>query len=620
VSDCQTFHYDPSRLGTGDGAAVGSKWHKQISVTLGSAVRGAPLFLQGWVIQEGTHAGETHNMVYVATSDNHVHAFAEDSLIGGSTATLWSTYLGVPMMRGYSNIPAPLGVCSTPVLDPINSRMFVCSFQDNGAGMGVYKMFALDMDTGAAIQSATLNDPGAAGRPTFNGDQQDQRGALNLVNGRVSATFAAFYAYDKGDYHGWMVSCNANNLNNQLYLPTTRTVWGGGVWGPGGAAAAADGTHYIATGNGFIYVPSTTIPPGGNAGIPASYWTSLSPGEHPADIGDYFIGVVKVGVAWMGYTPHLAVLDWYQPTDADSLNVADKDLGSSSCLILPDIGGMQMLVVSAKDSIYLLNRNNLGHWGGELWRMQVFAGESHSAPAYYDTPVGDHYVYFSGAGMPGLICYKVVVSAGTATLQEIWRATGSGLAFDEACSSPTIGAVTTPSNYALVWVADAGVTPVLRAFNAMDGSLVYHSDAVAADDLGTVPNYPPVACAGASVYVGTNNGFALYRANHKWWKDLKPEIKEIKDIKEFKFEHKELVKPELDYKGIVEKGPKEIVEGGLGPRLGGDPYEAIRIIAERLDEISEQLATGKAFIRPEQRPAVGEEPLKQDLREKDKTK
>ncbi|SRR5216683_317148 len=606
MSDCQTFHYDQGRLGQGDGAAVGSSWHKKIAVTLGSAVRGAPLYLQGWVIQEGPHAGETHNIVYVATSDNHVNAYAEDQLIAGNTTPLWTVYLGPAVTRTGSNIPPPLGVCGTPVLDPGNFRMFVCAYQDAGGGVSIYKMYALDLDTGATVQSATLSDPGSSGMPTFDASQQDQRGGLNLVNGRVCATFAAFYGYDIGNYHGWVVSCNANNLNNQWYYSTTTNVLAGGCWGPGGAAAAPDGTLYIATGN------ATTAD--------NNYWAGIPSGQHPGDIGDYFIAVVKLGVAWMGYAGHLTVLDWYQPTDTRSLNDADLDLGSSSCLILPDIGGMQLLVLSAKDSIYLLNRNNLGHWGGELWRSHIFGGESHSAPAYYHTPAGDHYVYFSGGDTPGLICYKVVVSSGTATLQEVWRALGTGLAFDEGCSSPTIGAVTSPSNYALVWVAHGGATPVLRAFNAMDGSLVYRSDAVPADDLGAVPHYPPVTCAGASVYVGLNSGFALYRANHKWWKDLKPEIKEIKDFKEFKFEHKELVKPEFDYKAVLEVNPKEIVEGGPGPRFGGDPYEAIRILAERVDELSEQLATGKAFIRPEQRPAVGEEPLKRDLKDKHETK
>ncbi len=607
MSDCQTFHYDAARMGQGEGAAVGSSWHKRIAVNLGSSVRGAPLFLQGWVMQSGPHAGETHNMVYVATSDNQVSAFAEDYLLASNSTPLWSVHLGPAVMRAGSNIPPPLGVCSTPVLDPGNSRMFVCAYQDAGGGASDYKMYALDLDTGTVIQSATLSDPGAASRPTFDASQQDQRGGLNLVNGRVYATFAAFYAYDAGNYHGWVVSCNANNLNNQWYFSVTRNVLAGGCWGPGGAVAAADGTLYVATGN------ATTAD---NA-----YWTGIPTGQHPGDLGDYFISVVKLGVTWSGYAGRLTVLDWYQPTDTRALNDADLDLGSSSCLILPDIGGMQLLVLSAKDSVYLLNRSALGHWGGELWRAHVFGGESHSAPAYYRTPAADHYVYFSGGEQPGLICYKVVVTSGTATLQEIWRAGGSGMSFDEACGSPTVGAVTSPSPYALVWVADAGATPILRAFNAMDGSLVYRSDAVAADDLGPVPHYPPVTCAGASVFVGTGSGFVLYRANHKSWKDLKPEIKEVKDIKEFKFEHKEIVKPEFDYnKQVFEGNPKEIFEGGPGPRFGGDPYEAIRILAERVDAMSEELAKGRAFIRPEQRPAVGEAPLKQDIGNADKKK
>src|SRR5713226_1938914 len=231
---------------------------------------------------------------------------------------------------------------------PANSRMFVCSYQEAGGSASVYKMFALDLDTGATIQCALLTDPGAMGRPTFDPNQQDQRGGLNLVNGRVYATFAAFYGYDIGNYHGWVVSCNANNLNNQWYYSTTTNVLAGGCWGPGGAAAAPDGTLYIATGN------ATTAD--------NNYWAGIPSGQHPGDIGDYFIAVVKLGVAWMGYAGHLTVLDWYQPTDTRSLNDADLDLGSSSCLILPDIGGMQLLVLSAKDSIYLLNRNNLGHW------------------------------------------------------------------------------------------------------------------------------------------------------------------------------------------------------------------------------------------------------------------
>jgi hypothetical protein len=106
MGDCQTFHYDVGRLGQGEGAAIGSTWHKQLAISLGSAVRGAPLTLQGWVVQEGPRASETHNMVYIATSDNHVNAYAEDQLLAGNTTPFWSVSCGPPVQRGGSNIPA----------------------------------------------------------------------------------------------------------------------------------------------------------------------------------------------------------------------------------------------------------------------------------------------------------------------------------------------------------------------------------------------------------------------------------------------------------------------------------------------------------------------------------
>jgi len=434
-----------------------------------------------------------HDMVYIASSDNHVYAYAESHLISGFSKPLWSACLGTPVTRSGSNIPPPLGITSTPVLDPASGRVFVCSYQDIGGDRSIYRMYALDVDTGAVIQSAPLNDRGAPGRPTFDPSMADQRGALNLVGGRVYATFAAFLAYDLGTYHGWIVGCNAGDLNDQWYFSTTTNVLAGGVWGPGGAASE-HGVLYVATGN------STTAD--------AGYWAALPAGKHPGDIGDYFIAVVKLGVASSGYAAHLDVLDWYQPTNAQSLNDQDLDLGSSSPLLLPVIGGMTMLVVSAKDAIYLLNRNNMGHWGGELQRIALFPNESHSAPAYYLTPGGDHYVYFSGGGSPGLVCYKVSVSGGAASLVQVWKAGGTGVSFATECSSPTVGSVTAPGPYALVWVADAGT---LHAYDALTGTEVYTSSATASDNLGPLPHYPPVTCAGKSVYVGTNNGFACYR-------------------------------------------------------------------------------------------------------------
>ena len=498
--NCLTFHYDPARLGQGPGASSAAVWGKHVAVDLGSAVRGAVLCLSGWTFPYGPRAGQTHDVVFVATSDNHVYAYAVDELTVGA-APIWSHFLGPPVTRGDSNIPPPIGVCSTPVLDPAHQRMFIMSCQAV-SGIGGYFAIALNINTGQPIQSARLNDLGAAGRPTFDGNTVDQRGALNLVNGRVVSTYADFLGRDLGPYHGWVVSCNANNLNDQWYCSITKSVLGGGCWGPGGAAAGPDGSLYIGTGN----APTADD----------TYWSNLPAGKHPGDIGDFFEGVVKVGATGQG----ISVVDWYQPTNARLQNAADLDFGSSSPIVLPPIGGRQLVAISTKFGIYLLDGTRLGHWGGELWKAEgdintgtgFFPQESHSAPAHYLTPSGDHLLYFVGGGLPGLIAYKVVLTGQTASLQEVWRANRRGIAVGNTHGSPTIGAVASPG-FALVWIVDADEGAdhgVLRAFNALDGTEVYNSGAVAADDLGIVPHYPPITCASGGVFVGTARGFAYY--------------------------------------------------------------------------------------------------------------
>jgi hypothetical protein len=501
AENARMFHYDAARLGQGPGAPPDANWHKYRDLSLGSPVRGAVLYLENWTFENGPRRGEKHKVVFVCGSDNRVAAFAEDELRAGSTTPIWSQVLGSPVRRAGSNIPAPIGITSTALLDPDNQRMFVMSYQDV-FGTGVYFVFALDLDTGCVIQRAQLHDSGQEGRPTFDGNTVDQRGGLNLVNGLVLATFADFLGYDAGTYHGWVVGCRANNLAHQRFLCVTKTVLGGGCWGPGGAAADNDGTLYIGTGN------ATTAD--------AAYWAGLPAGVHPGDIGDFFEAVVKISTTG----GRLQVVDWYQPTNAKEQNDADLDFGSSSPLVLPDVGGKQLVVISTKFGIYLLDRKKMGHWGGELWKAEgnlatgqgFFPEESHSAPAFYKTPSGDHLLYFVGGGLPGLIAFKVVTTASGAQLEEVWRANGTGINCGNTHGSPTIGSVSSPP-FALVWIVDCGDgTPSgkLRAFNALTGREVFNSANATGDDLGGVPHYPPITCAGNSVFVGTATGFACY--------------------------------------------------------------------------------------------------------------
>jgi hypothetical protein len=592
--DCLTFHYDAARTGLGEGLPAGTPWRALPQVALGSPVRGAALLVRGWTFHRGPHAGSTLDVVVVAASNNEVVAYSEADLYAGRSTPLWGPLnLGPAVMLTTSNIPPPIGICSTPVLDPANARLFVMSAQPDGSGRAQYHAYALDLDSGTIIQSAQLADSGGAGRPTFVPNAVDQRGALNLVNGRVYATFADFQYDDSTDYgemHGWVVGCNANNLFDQWYWPSTQNVQGGGIWGPGGAAAAPDGTLYVATGNGYISDPN--------------YWTTH---PHPGDYGDYFQGVVKLGVVPSGWSGSLAVQGWYQPSDAENQNDNDWDFGSSSPLVLPTINGWQLVLVSAKVGIYLLNRNaagtnQLGGWSGELdKKMHVFGEESHCAPAYWQSPAGDHYVYVTGGGGPSIICYRVDTTLTGAHLTEVWR---SNVASNDAAGSPTVAHYGSPDG-AMVWFVATNPAPPasaqggrLLAFNALNGSSVYDSDAVAADKLGLVPNYPPVTGAGRLVLVGTNTGLAVYAPPHKH----KPEIKEIKDalkpeIKEFK--EKEFKERE---KLILEVPKLKDAEGDPGWMQPGDPYALVRELAAEVAQLREEL---RSFIGPAERPAVG---------------
>jgi hypothetical protein len=104
--------------------------------------------------------------------------------------------------------------------------------------------------------------------------------------------------------------------------------------------------------------------------------------------------------------------------------------------------------------------------------------------------------------------------------------------------------------------------------------------------------------------------------------------------KEVKFEIKENYKLEADIvlKGLFADFPKlKDNEGDPWQQYGGDPawLQAVQVIAERADQLQQEIADLRAFIRPEERPRVGqvaldaaaERPAKQQaLRKKDADK
>jgi hypothetical protein len=646
MTDCVTYHYDQARTGWFQGGNTRdvSKWGKIQHITLGSPVRGAPLFLEHWAIARGAHAGETHSLVFVATSDNHIFAYDIDQLFAGQANFFWSQTLRPAILRSGSNIPKPIGICDTPVIDPSPNnidlrRMFVLAYQDEGHGtqldwskagntsgfgdlldgnhafwignfsgaandeilfhyngdgnwwLGTYEsvngnpaqlnwvhldntggfggnngidygdlldgrhsfftgdfsgsgrtqmlfysaggtdnpdgnwwlrgfakptyhITAHDIDTGAILDDARLFDIGAHGRPRFDAGLQDQRGALNLVNGWIYATFADFYADDAGPYHGWVVGCNARNLKDQKFFPVTINGFGGGVWGPGGVAAAPDGSLYFSTGNWTGDVPSAEI----------------SGGKHPPDFNNYFEAVVRLDGSSSVQGPSLQVKGWYMPAsapDALDMNANDKDLGGSSVLVLPRPAGEpklrpQMLVTTGKSGdVFLLDELTGPHWGGALWRKEIFPGypndgESKCAPAYYRSRAGDEYVYVIGSskGKPGLVALRLTSNGVKWSLEQKWSAVdkfGNVVELGDIPGSPVVMSTPGTPNEAVVWIVDDNdIVPALRAFDALSLNEVYSSSDQPNDKLEDIPHFPPITCAQSIVFVGTNTGFACY--------------------------------------------------------------------------------------------------------------
>jgi hypothetical protein len=105
-----------------------------------------------------------------------------------------------------------------------------------------------------------------------------------------------------------------------------------GIWAPGGAAVAADGTLLVATGNGS----ATTTYDGGDSVI------RLSPDLHQ--------------------------LDSFTPTDAPQLAATDDDLGSTAPL---QVGGGLVFQIGKDGVGYLLRADRLGGVGGQAYSAQV---------------------------------------------------------------------------------------------------------------------------------------------------------------------------------------------------------------------------------------------------------
>lgn len=297
-----SYHADDSRTGAVSAGAIVGHVKKSWSASLGGAVYGQPVVANGEVI--------------AATENDRVSA-----LNASTGRTIWTRALGTPLkdvdaVAGCGDIQ-PLGITSTPVVDPRLGEVFVVEEATNWGGVH-HRLIGLSVKTGKVLLSEFVDPPLPKDQSAA---QLLQRTSLAVANGRVYIGYGG-NAGDCGNYHGWLIGVNETGAAHEVSFMATPGSAGGAIW-QGGGAPAVDGAGdlYISTGN-------------------SNPW----PGS-PTDPGRYAESVVKL-------SPTLRVLASFKDTSANH----DADLGTGDPVLLT---GGRVYAVGKTDVGYVLGESKL---------------------------------------------------------------------------------------------------------------------------------------------------------------------------------------------------------------------------------------------------------------------
>ena len=309
-------------------------------VSLDDQVDTQPLVLTGLATVNG-QATNGDDVVYVTTESNTVYA-----IDGATGAILASRNLGKPVSvpLGCNNNGPNVGINGTGVIDQASNTFYVITYTNEG-GTPTYRIHALDVTTLADKVSPPVitasHAIGGGGTFTFNASVQRQRPALLAENGNVYAGFGSFCDFKANISRGWVLGWKQGTLAplpaNQV--PDTKATSSGtfflsSVW-MSGSGLAADGNGDI-----FVVVGNT-----GGGAYDGSGGTNFSE------------SVIKL-------SPDLTkVLDWFTPTNVNSLDGADLDFGSGGVLVVPGKWTANYLAAATGKvgTMFVLNSNNLGH-------------------------------------------------------------------------------------------------------------------------------------------------------------------------------------------------------------------------------------------------------------------
>lgn len=446
----------------------------------------------------------THNVVYVATEHDIVYAFDADNNTGLNANPLWRTSFIAPK-RGITTVSSndvgcgdlvpEIGITSTPVIDTGSGTIYVLA-KTKENGTFVQRLHALDITTGRERRGSPVEikakvkgsgDGSSHGVLTFDPLRQAQRPGLLLQNGTVYIGWASHC--DNGPYHGWVMSYNAKSLKQTAVWNSTPNGGLGGVWQGGTGIAADQNNHlFFATGNGTYDGKK-----GGN---------------------DFSDTIVKLGLPTQDH--HMPLLDWFTPYDQGYLSGGDIDVGSGGVLMLPDQGKGAphrhlLLQVGKSGSIYLINRDRLGHYNSQN-NNQIVEDLENAIGGLWSTPAWwNNNVYFGGAGD---VLRQFTFDSSTGLLS-----TGAEYvtptAFGYPGTNPSVSA--NQDTGAIVWAIEtdqygSGGSSILHAYDATDvGSELYNTTQNnSRDDPGGAVKFSVPTVANGRVYVGAAGRLTAY--------------------------------------------------------------------------------------------------------------
>jgi uncharacterized protein (TIGR03437 family) len=422
-----------------------------------------------------------YNVVFVVTEHDSVYAFDADR--GG--APLWhvnftNSALGVTTAPAASldcaAIAPEIGITGTPVIDPATGTLYVVAMTFEYIPENyVQRLHALDVTTGAEqpgspveIQAAVPGTGDGNTMVRFNPQLYKQRPGLLLLNGVVYTAWSSHC--DAGRYHGWVIAYDSKTLQRVAAFTDTPD-WDAGSFWQSGAAPAADtnGNIYLVSGNG-----------------------TFNADRGGSDIGE---SVIKLSTG-----KGLSIADYFTPYNAVVLSEKEMDLGSSGALLLPDDTGSSehhhLLVSGSKEGrIYVLDRDNMGHFQPDSDSQIVQSLASAIGPVFGIPTYFNNTVYFSGAGD------TVKAFSITNSLLSAKPVSQTAATLPFPGSVPSISA--NGSANGILWTIDSSAQ--LHAFDASNlANELYHGG------IGSYVKFSTPTIANGRVYVGTMNSLVVF--------------------------------------------------------------------------------------------------------------